>query len=102
MEFGRHFVGEELKLAVSVDCIDMDTDPWSAVVRCGNKEKRYDRSGGAVKSDGRWMLLVNTKELGAGAYYLIMDYDIPDSDFPDGMRHVVKEELWINVERVLR
>lgn len=54
-----------------------------------NKAKTYKKEDCLVLEDGRYMVLIDTKELGIGMYMLRLDIQIPDADFPDGFRKVV-------------
>ena len=97
------YLGTELKLAVQIECegFDMDSNEWTAQIFCGkNKSEPIGRDTGAVKVGGQWCVLIDTKSLGAGLYWLVTAYDVPDSDFPDGYRHVVKKQALFNVEGV--
>lgn len=94
------YVGTELKVALTIECdgFDINTDNWTAEVRCGRNSKQYTREQNTVQMDGTWVMLVGTKQLGAGLYWLVTEYDVPDSDYTDGVRHVVKKQPLFNVE----
>ena len=87
----KYYVRTEIKLYFKIEQegFDMDTDPWTAVVRCGNNTVTCDRENNSHYSqeDECWYLLIDSKELGSGEYVVITDYDVPDSDFYDGYRH---------------
>lgn len=96
------YVGTELKVALTIECdgFSMDTDNWTAEVCCGRKHIDYSRTQNTVNVDGTWIMLIDSTLLGAGLYWLVTEYDVPDSDCPDGVRHVVKKQSLFNVEYV--
>lgn len=94
-----YYVGDDLKLpiTITIDGFDQDTDPWTAtfVVKNGKPYVCSKRDNTVTSEDGQWYLLLRTKRVGSGLCVLIVDVDIPDSDFEGGYRHeVYKQELF--------
>lgn len=99
------FVGTDLKFAIDItsDGFDMTRDDWTATVVCGKRKVVCQPDKGAFQGeDGKWYITFNTSDLGAGEYFLIVDIDVPDTDFPDNLRHeVIKlSNPILNVEKV--
>lgn len=94
----RCYVGSELKLLLTIDAdgFDIDNDDWTVTIRRGTNVKTFTKESNTVRdSEGAWYLLLDTKEMGPGLYVMITDVDIPDTDFPDGLRHeTYKQELF--------
>lgn len=84
------FVGSKFKVALVIvsDGFNMDEDDWTCKVRNGVREVVRTKTQGCVRhQDGTWFVKIDTEELGSGRYELIVDIDVPDSDFFDGLRH---------------
>lgn len=91
----RYYIGTELKFALTItsEGFSMDTDNWKATVRCGSNTIECDSTHNSSQQDDQWYILIDTQELGTGEYYLIVEIDVPDSDFDDDLRHeVLKQE----------
>lgn len=102
----KYRVPDDLKITLNINCegFNQDTDPWSATfVRKDGKTYVCDkRNNTTVDENGQWYLLLRTRELGPGMYDLVVDVDVPDSDF-DGYRHEVYEYddfIYVNPRRV--
>lgn len=101
----KYYIGSDLKFALTITSqgFDMDVDNWTAKVTCGNKSITFSRGNGAIiDGNGQWYLTINTKDLGIGSYYLVVEIDVPDEDFDDGLRHeVLAQEVPIcNVSKI--
>lgn len=99
------YVGTEFKYAITInsDGFDIDEDHWTATVICGKKKVVCQPDDGAIRGDDdKWYITFDTAELGAGAYYLVVEIDVPDDDFADHYRHeVIKlSKPILNIERV--
>lgn len=91
----RHYKGSELKYALTIKShgFSMNDDPWTATVINGRSKVTCSKESNAVCGDcGQWYIIVDTNKLDPGLCYLIVDIDIPDSDFEDGYRHEVLEQ----------
>lgn len=83
------FTGSQFKVALQIvsDGFNMDEDDWTCKVRNGVREVLRTKTQGCIRhDDGTWFVKIDTAELGSGRYELIVDIDVPDSDF-NGMRH---------------
>ena len=99
----EYYINSELKFSIKIECedFDMGQDPWTAVLRNGEKSITFSKTENTVvDEDGNWYLLVDTSLLGAGKCYLITEIDVPDSDFPDGYRHEVHKQTLMTLKRV--
>lgn len=100
------YVGTEFKYALTItsEGFMMGRDDWTATVICGKKKVVCQPDDGAFysSSEDKWYITFNSAELGAGAYYLVVEIDVPDDDFPDHLRHeVIKlSKPILNIERV--
>ena len=93
----KYFVGTELKIAFKVECdgFNMETDEWTVTVKKGSKSIVCDKTNNTAHDVDGWYLLIDSTQLGSGRYDLIVDIDVPDVDFPDGLRHeTYKQELF--------
>lgn len=93
----KYFVGTELKIAFKVECdgFNMETDEWTATVKKGSKSIVCDKTNNTAHDVDGWYLLIDSTQLGSGRYDLVVDIDVPDVDFPDGLRHeTYKQELF--------
>ena len=73
----------------------METDEWTATVKKGSKSIVCDKTNNTAHDVDGWYLLIDSTQLGSGRYDLIVDIDVPDVDFPDGLRHeTYKQELF--------
>lgn len=99
----EYFAGSELKFAFAIECegFSMDNDPWSAVIRNGDKTIVCTSTENTVVDEtGKWYLLVDTALLGTGNCTLVVEIDVPDSDFPDNYRHEVYKQNLLTIKRV--
>lgn len=83
------FTGSQFKVALQIvsDGFNMDDDNWTCRVRNGVREVLRTKTHGCIRhDDGTWFVKIDTDELGSGRYELIVDIDVPDSDF-NGQRH---------------
>lgn len=97
MESGKYFVGTELKIAIKIECdgFDMEVDDWTCTVKKGSKSIVCDKDNNTAQDSETWYLLIDSSQLGSGRYDLVVDIDVPDQDFPDGLRHeTYKQELF--------
>lgn len=97
MEKTKYFVGTELKVAINIQCegFDMDNDDWTATVKKGSKSIVCDRENNTAHDQDGWYLLIDSSVLGSGRYDIIVDIDVIDADFPDGLRHeTYKQEMF--------
>lgn len=93
----KYFVGTELKLAFEIECdgFDMDVDAWTCTVKKGSKSIVCDKDNNTAHDNDGWYLLIDSSQLGSGRYDLVVDIDVPDTDFPDLLRHeTYKQELF--------
>ena len=98
MDNNRYYVGTELKIAIGIQCegFDMQTDAWTATVKRGDKSIVCDRNTNSAYDGENWYLLVDSSVLGKGMYVLVVDIDVPDTDFPDLLRHeTYRQELFM-------
>lgn len=98
MDNTKYYVGTELKIAINIQCegFSMDDNDWTCTVKRCNKSIVCDRNTNSAYDGENWYLLVDTSILGKGMYVLIVDIDVPDTDFPDLLRHeTYKQELFI-------
>lgn len=92
-------LGSEEKVVFDAELPDtltlQDVSFTATVYNCSEKDKSktYQKEDCLVLEDGRYMVLIDTEELGIGMYMLRLDIQIPDADFPDGFR---KEVVKIN------
>lgn len=90
----RYYVGDDLKITLTINCegFSQDSDPWTAtfVNQVGNTYVCDKMNNTTVDINGQWYLLFRSRDLKSGMYTLVIDVDIPDSDF-DGFRHEVYE-----------
>ena len=100
----KHYVGTELKFSLTITSqgFNMNTDPWTATITNGKNSVTCSRGNNSILDSSQWYILVDSSQIGVGQYYLIVEIDVPDNDFPDGYRHeVLKQEYPIcNVLRV--
>ena len=99
----EYFQGSELKFSFQIECegFSMDNDPWSAVIRNGDKTIVCTSTENTVVDEtGKWYLLVDTALLGTGNCTLVVEIDVPDSDFPDNYRHEVYKQNLLTIKRV--
>jgi hypothetical protein len=66
-------------ISIAIDLLNSEKD----------KAKTYQKEDCLMLEDGRYMVLIDTEELGIGIYMLRLDIQIPDTDFPDGFRKAV-------------
>lgn len=95
------FVNSDLKVLLDIDSdgFNIDEDDWTCVVRNGKRTLTADKHTNSVRhDDGKWFILVYTSQLGSGQYEMIVDIDVPDTDFPTGLRH---ETYKINIIPIL-
>ena len=93
----KYFVGTELKIAIEIVCegFDMNVDDWYCTVKKSNKSVVCDKEHNVAHDNDGWYLLVDSSILGSGRYDLVVDIDVPDSDYEDGLRHeTYKQELF--------
>lgn len=102
-----YYVGTELKFAFTVECtgFNMDEDSWQVTVTGGEGSvvcKHDDTENVNITRDdlGQWYLLVDSKQLGKGICYAIVEVDVPDEDFEDGKRHEVYKQRLVNIKNV--
>lgn len=97
MNNNKYFVGTELKIAINIQCegFDMQNDDWTCTVKRCNKSVVCNKTQNSAYDGETWYLLVDTSLLGKGMYSLVVDIDVPDTDFEDGLRHeTYKQELF--------
>ena len=97
MESGKYFVGTELKIAIKIECdgFDMEVNDWTCTVKKSNKSIVCDKTHNTSHDVDGWYLLIDSSLLGGGRYELVVDIDVPDTDFPDLLRHeTYKQELF--------
>ena len=88
-------LGSEEKVVFDADLPDtltlQDVSFTATVYNCSEKDKAktYQKEDCLMLEDGRYMVLIDTEELGIGMYMLRLDIQIPDTDFPDGFRKAV-------------
>ena len=74
----------------------MEDVPFTVVVYNGdvqNKQHTYDKSECLLTTDGDYVVMVDSEELGVGQYMVKLTVQIPDTDYPSGYR---KEIIRIN------
>lgn len=84
------FVGSQFKVLLDIDSdgFNIDEDDWICVIKNGRRTIEADRNRNSVRhEDGKWFVLVDTDQLGSGQYEMVVDIDVPDTDFPSGLRH---------------
>ena len=84
------FTGSQFKVLLEIesDGFNIDEDDWTCVVRNGKRTITADKTTNSKRhDDGKWFVLVDTDQLGSGQYEMIVDIDVPDTDFEGSMRH---------------
>lgn len=81
-------------IEISATGFDMETDTWS--VRC--IVGATSTSCPKVKTDDGWVFLLDTSQLRVGVALCVVEYDVPDATFPNGLRHAVYKT---NLTRIL-
>lgn len=89
----RHFmppkVGTKVKLVVGVELPGevhlMDCD-FELTLKTTYKKKVYTKDELIPVDEDHYYVLVDTEELGAGQYMCVITVEVPDSDFPTGLR----------------
>lgn len=87
-------LGSEEKIVFDAELPDdltlQDVDFTATVYNTvDGKSKTFEKAECLLTEQGIYMVLIDTDELGVGAYMLRLDIQIPDTDFPDGFRKVV-------------
>ena len=96
---GGYVIGSQLKILVAAELPDelkMEDVPFTVVVYNGdvqNKQHTYDKSECLLTTDGDYVVMVDSEELGVGQYMVKLTVQIPDTDYPSGYR---KEIIRIN------
>lgn len=91
------WLGSEVKLAVSITAegFDMMRDDFRIVIHGGMGNIEVPREGLLINESGEWILGIDTNALGAGKVTMVTYAEVPDSDFPDGVRtEVDKTEIF--------
>lgn len=97
-------VGTKLKLNVHIDPIGeltMKDYNFEVEVFCSSKQPIIIAKEDAIQvDDNNYIVLVDTNEVGAGSLKCKVTAQIPDGDFPDGLRtEVVCIDTGINIIR---
>lgn len=93
------FVGTEVKFKVNITSsgFNMDNDDWSVTIRVGSVSREFAKADCVHGEDGYYVCF-DTTEFGVGTYYAIVRADVPDSDFPDGIRTEFTKVALVHVE----
>lgn len=93
------FIGTELTLPIQISAtgFDQDADEWDVTCMVGRKTSKCRT---IRNSQGNWFFLLDTTELKAGLCFVVVEYDIPDVAYPDGLRHVVWKKHLCNLKDV--
>lgn len=87
------FSGSDIKVKVELVCegFDMDLNEWSVTVYHGGKKAHtYAKADCARDYDGGWYCFISRSHLKKnGVLTLVATAEVPDTDFPDGIRHEV-------------
>lgn len=83
--------GTEFKLAINMTPIDnynLSNTEWEVkvFVEGGSKSAIIKKEECRDAGDDTFIIPVDSKQLGAGRYFLTLTVQIPDGDFPDGIR----------------
>lgn len=97
-----YYIGTDLKFKINITAegFDMSTDAFSIKLRSGNS--LIDVPNENIVSDGEdgYFLLVNTSQLKAGLLQMIVIAEVPDDDFPSGIRHEVDRVNLCTIKQV--
>ena len=87
------FTGSDIKVKVELVCegFDMDLNEWSVTVYLGGKKAHtYAKADCARDDDGGWYCCISRSHLKKnGVLTLVATAEVPDTDFPDEIRHEV-------------
>ena len=98
-----YYQGTDLKYAVTIERegFNMDVDPWTITAVSDTKSIVFNKiENTVIGEDGQWYLLIDSTLLDNGACYLVIEIDVPDNDFPDGLRHEVYKQKLMTLRRV--
>lgn len=101
----EYVVGSDIKILVSADLPDglamQDVDFTVVVYNCDLKERQntYQKADCILTTDGEYLVLVDSTELGIGRYLCRLTVQIPDTDYPTGYR---KEVVKINPHVIVK
>lgn len=87
------YLGSEMTLPISItdDGFDQDVDAWSVACMVGRLEVNCTK---IHASNGNWYFLLDTSQLKSGVCCVVVEYDVPDVAYTDGLRHVIwKKDL---------
>lgn len=84
------YIGTEKTYPIEIqsDGFSMDADTWSVRCQVGARSVTCGR----VKIGDGWYFTLDTSGLRPGVVLCIVEYDVPDANFPNGLRHVVWKE----------
>lgn len=87
----RYFVGTDLKFAIDItaDGFSMDSDDYSMVLVCGNKQVTVTKADIKEDDGGVHYLMIDTNQFPAGMLRLVVTARVPDTDFTGGIRREV-------------
>lgn len=87
------FSGSDIKVKVELVCegFDMDLNEWSVTAYLdGKKAHTYAKVDCVRNGDGDWYCCISRSHLKkSGMVTLVATAEVPDTDFPDGIRHEV-------------
>lgn len=88
---GSYYIGTDLKFRIDIQAegFDMANDDFSIQLRSGNDLIEVPDDNIVYDEDGNYFLLVNTSQLKAGPLQMIVTANVPDGDFPNGVRREV-------------
>ena len=94
-----YLIGGMYKFAVSMTCegFDMATDDWTVTITRGTASVSFTPESSVMdESDGQWYICLDTAAFKPGDAYITFEADVPDDDFPGGIRKEISERYFCN------
>lgn len=101
-----YLIGGMYKFAVNMKCdgFDMDTDDWTITITRGLNSVSFtpENSVHEVENEGteneisQWYICLDTDGFKPGDAYITFEADVPDDDFPGGIRKEISERYFSN------
>lgn len=96
------FLGTEIKFAVNVTCegFDMGTDDFTVMIMRGHNVVKELAKEDLVVSGEAYLLCIDTNEIGAGAFDVAVNAQVPDQHFADGFRTEIEKVSLMTVKKL--
>lgn len=97
-----YYIGTDLKFKINISAegFNMATDNFNIKIRSGNSLINVPNENIVPDGEGGYYLLINTSQLKVGLLQLIIIAEVPDNDFPTGIRHEVERINLCTIKQV--